>query len=56
MFIMLLDRGVIGDDNDVRREPHKYHQYSAVTRRGCEHIFLVCWSENGGGSREGESE
>lgn len=47
---------MIGDDNDVRCVPHKYHQYSAVTRRCCEYILSSCWSENGGGSREGERE
>ena len=47
---------MIGDDNDVRRVAHKYHQYSAVTRCCCEYILSSCWSENGGGSREGERE
>ena len=53
---MLLDRGVIGDDNDIRCVCQKYHQYGAVSRRCCENFLSCCSGEYGAGTREDERE
>ena len=50
------DRGVVGDNDDIRCVPEKYHQYSAVSRRCCKDLLSSCSGENGAGKGEGERE
>lgn len=54
--MILSDRGLIGNDNDIRVVPLDYHQYSAVSRRCCKDFLSFCSGENGAGRREGERE